>query len=59
MAAMFLPYLAGLVFIQITEPVPTQVGPMLAFMLLNVFYLLLPVSFIVNNKYKQKNQHLS
>ncbi|MFT4938751.1 MAG: hypothetical protein ACI88A_001780 [Paraglaciecola sp.] len=59
MATMLLPYLAGLAFIQIAEPIPTQVGPILAFMLLNVFYLLLPISFLVNKKYKQNNQYLA
>jgi hypothetical protein len=58
MATMLLPYLAGLAFIQIAEPVPTQVGPILVFMLLNIFYLLLPISFLVNKKYKQNNQYL-
>ena len=59
MAAMLLPYLAGLALIQIAQPIPTQVGPILAFMLLNVFYLLLPISFLVNKKYKQNNQFLA
>ncbi|MFT5674187.1 MAG: hypothetical protein ACI808_000094 [Paraglaciecola sp.] len=58
MTAMLLPYLAGLAFIQIAEPIPTQVGPILAFMLLNVFYLLLPISFLVNKKHKQNNPYL-
>jgi hypothetical protein len=53
MTAMLLPYLLGLAFIHIYQPIPTQVGPILAFMLLNVFYLLLPVSFLVNKKYRQ------
>lgn len=54
MIAMILPYLLGMAFIQIYQPIPTQVGPILAFMLLNVFYLLLPVSFLVNKKYRQQ-----
>jgi hypothetical protein len=43
---------------QIAEPVPTQVGPVLVFILLNIFYLLLPISFLVNKKHKQNNQYL-
>lgn len=50
---MFLPYIFGLVYIDIIDPAPKQVGPTVAFMTLSIVYIILPLTyFIVRKSYK-------
>lgn len=47
---MLLPYIFGLIYIEIIQPAPHHVGPPVAFMALSVAYLILPLSWFVLSK---------
>lgn len=51
---MLLPYLFGLAVIAYYQPEPRKIGPILAFMLFNIFYMVVPLSFML---LKQINGH--
>lgn len=46
-AAMLLPYLMGWMYINTMLLAPTDIGPILAFMLFNILYMLIPVTYWV------------
>ena len=50
---MLLPYTWALIHINTHPLMPKQIGPLLAFGLITVFYMLLPVSYVVNKKLVQ------
>lgn len=52
----FLPYIGGLAVIITQQPVPQKVGPILAFMLISLIYLLPAVS-LLSWRYLKKVQH--
>lgn len=51
---MLLPYLFGLIYIEIIEPQARHVGPPVAFMALSIIYLILPSCYLVLNKMNKK-----
>lgn len=51
---MLLPYLFGLIYIEIIEPQARHVGPPVAFMALSIVYLILPTSYLVLSKITKK-----
>ncbi|BDX07927.1 permease prefix domain 2-containing transporter [Planctobacterium marinum] len=51
---MLLPYLFGLIYIEIIEPQARHVGPPVAFMALSIVYLILPSSSLVLRKMVKK-----
>lgn len=47
---MFLPYLVGLVYIQLNHLAPKQIGPVIAIMTISIIYIMLPLSWFVLKK---------
>lgn len=50
---MLLPYLFGLVYIDIIQPQARHVGPPVAFMTLSIVYLILPMAWFILSKSKK------
>ena len=48
----FLPMILGFLYLSNNVLQPTQVGPIIAFMLLSMMYMLLPVAYLINQKIK-------
>lgn len=47
---MLVPYSWALIHINTQQLMPTQIGPLLAFGLITIFYMILPISYMVNKK---------
>ena len=48
------PYVVGLIVIAMNSFVPTQIGPIIAIMLLSALYMLLPVTYMVVKRLNQE-----
>ena len=55
---MVVPYLFGLAIIAYYQPEPRKIGPILAFMLFNIFYMVLPLSYMLLNQINGENKPL-
>jgi hypothetical protein len=44
---MLLPYFVGLIYIDSMQLVPTKIGPIIAFMLISIVYLLGPIAYLI------------
>lgn len=55
--AMFIPYIFGIGYVNVFDLPAPMVGPILSIMLLNVFYLLLPIAYLVLRKVKIQNNN--
>lgn len=49
---MLMPYVFGLIYIDIMQPAPRQVGPTIAFMTISIIYIVLPLAWFIVRKTK-------